>query len=241
MFATTQVSHKSQEQPIIAPHYSRRVISIGLDVTTSFPRQYLKQAARKIADAIDTLVAPNQDGAVVYVSLINHASYNPESTILTITIPAIDADPQEPVCDQNNPYSCNVGENAWQKDLKNRHAQLREIQTQVRQLTNMLRNMSFPIDNIGTSIYGFFARSQFRMQIEQGTKYVVTVSDLADNEVNYPLTLKGVHVEALYYYCYDAGNCNTSYWQKILSIAGASISFFDPAQTEAMSSDQIFN
>ncbi len=173
-------------QPIQALHQAYRTIVIGLDISGSYPRFVFEQAKRAVVDSIYRLVQPNEDGATVYINWITDNSWSPNSTAIPpIVIPALPADPAMPVLKPvptptGDPYQDAQAakrvkaENArtmanYYALLKQNHAQLALVRSQVKRQTDTLARLEPPVDTISTDIYGFVERASQRLQGTQGT------------------------------------------------------------------------
>ncbi len=244
-------------QPIQAPYQAYRTIAIGLDISGSYPRSVFEQAKRAVADSIDRLVQPNEDGATVYTSWITDNSWSPNSTAIPpIVIPALPADPAMPVLKPvptptGDPYQDAQAakrvkaENArtmanYYALLKQNHAQLALVRSLVKRQTDTLARLEPPVDTISTDIYGFVERASQRLQGTQGTAFLVLASDLDNNNLSQQIQggihLKHVRVRIIFHYCQNAPVCerNDAKWQQVFQKAGShDIRFLDPGQSLA--------
>jgi hypothetical protein len=247
-------------QPIQAPYQAYRTIAIGLDISGSYPRFVFEQAKRGVADSIDGLVQPNEDGATVYTSWITENSFSPDSAAIPpIVIPALPADPAMPVLKPaptptGDPYQdaqaakAVKAENArtmanYSALLKQNHAQLARVRSQVKRQTDTLARLEPPVDTISTDIYGFVERASQRLQGTQGTAFLVLATDLDNNDLSQQVQgsmhLKNVRVRVIFHYCQNAPECerNDAKWQQVFQQAGVhDIRFLDPGQSLAVPS-----
>src|SRR5947209_11880921 len=135
------------EQPINSPFQPFRLVHVCLDTPPLFSANYFREAANAIADRVDELTTVNQGGLTVFVSLIEHNSL--QTDVLSITVPALAADPQEPTlqplpnpASYQSPYDLAdavdkvkkanaelIG--TWQAQLKSNHQQLTTIRAAV--------------------------------------------------------------------------------------------------------------
>jgi len=244
-------------QPIQALHQAYRTIAIGLDISGSYPRTVFEQAKQAVADAIDSLVQPNMDGATVYVNWITNNSWSPDSAAIPpIVIPALPADPAMPALrpaptPTGDPYQdaqaakMVKAENArtlanYYALLQQNHAHLALVRSQVKRQTDTLARLEPPVDTISTDIYGFVERASQRLQGTQGTAFLVLASDLDNNnlsqQVQGSIHLKDVRVRVIFHYCQNAPECerNDAKWQQVFQKAGShDIRFLDPGQSLA--------
>jgi len=244
-------------QPIQAPHQAYITIAVGLDISGSYPRFVFEQAKRGVADSIDRLVQPNEDGATVYVNWITDNSWSPDSTAMPpIVIPALPADPAEPTLQPaptptGDPYQDAQATKAvraynartlanYYALLQQNHAQLALVRSQVKRQTDTLRRLEPPVDTIGTDIYGFVERASQRLHGMQGIRILVLATDLDNNDLSQQVQggmhLKHVRVRVIFHYCQHAPVCarNDAQWQQVFQQAGSTdIRFFDPGQSLA--------
>jgi hypothetical protein len=247
-------------QPIQALHQAYRTIAIGLDISGSYPRPVFEQAKRAVADSIERLVQPNEDGATVYVNWITSNSWSPDSAAIPpIVIPALPTDPAMPALrpaptPTGDPYQdaqaakAVKAENArtlanYSALLQQNHTQLALVRSLVKRQTDTLRRLEPPIDTISTDIYGFVERASQRLQGTQGTAFLVLASDLDNNnlsqQVQGGMHLKHVRVRIIFHYCQNAPECARidAQWQQVFQQAGSTdIRFLDPGQSLAVPS-----
>lgn len=246
------------EEPIVAPHQSYLTAEAWFDITSSvYPSPYFTNAVRAVANAIDQRVQLNEDGATIYIGLINHNSFRSESTVLVITVPPLPADPPRPALhpmphatgdpyqDAQNQQKVISENNAmlatWQQILLKDHAILGEVQAQVKRQTDQLRRLAPEVDNQATDIHGALARANLRFRdAPKGVKELILETDLQENtdeQVVDGVNLSGVHVKVFFHPCENASDCqaNDRYWRKVLSLAGArDVSIIDPAQSQTI-------
>ncbi len=265
--ATTTSDASSQKTPLqpsthldgTAPY---RTIAFWLDITGSFPRQYLEAAKQALANTIDASILPGEQGATIYVAVINHDSWTPESVLLTLAVPSVPADPPLPTMqaapkatgnqytDSNNDSdtqtaNCNTLR-TYYATLVQSHTQLRSIQQIVKQQdTDPLRKLTLPgVDNTGTDEWGAIERSAQWFQAEPGEHWYIAITDLWNNESDQQTThlfnFSGVNARLLWHYCGSdatAEQCseNDAYWKNLFLEAGAaSVKMFDPATSVAL-------
>ncbi len=244
----------SLEQRIDAAHHSFRVVQFCLDTPPLFPTGYFHQAARQVSDRIDALTTVNQDGLVLYVSLIGHDSL--QTSVLTITVPAIPADPPQPKLKPlpssaqfNSPYDYAQAldsvkkENAnallnWQVELKANHTLLSQARAQVKSQTDKLRTLTAPYDNVAADVWGCLDLSSLHFRNVRALKSLVIASPLINNSTvqESNINLSSAVVNVIYHSCTIASTCqaNDSYWQQVfLSSHARSVSFYDLAQSQA--------
>lgn len=244
-------------QPVLVAHQSYRVVTACLDISSSYPRQDFDSAKKAIADGIDAAVQPNEDGMLVYVNWITSNSWDPSSTVTTIRIPPLPADPATPVLQPlptpaGNPYAdaeatkqVNAANAKLMKDyeqlLIQQHAKLSQVQAQVRVQTNRLRTLNPTVDTVSSDMYGCFERASERFQGVGDVKYLLAATDLENSEwsqwIQGGVQLSGVHVRLDWFYCADAPRCAGIMrgWRDVFTQAGATdIRFSDPAQSQAL-------
>lgn len=245
------------EQPIVSAYQPYRVIQVCLDTPPISPAQYFHATAAMIADRIDEVATVNQGGLVVYVSLIEHDSL--QTSVLTITVPPVPADPQKPVLEASpdpssyqNPYDLSAAvdrvnkANAalldrWQSSLKQSHQALALIRESVKKQTDRLRGLSVPYDNTGADVYGCLDLASTHFQGVKAVKTLLIVSPLVNNTSRQEISgvdLSGASVVVIYHSCPQdvASIClaNDSYWKRMfLQFHAGSVKFYDPAQTQA--------
>lgn len=239
--------------PIDTPHQPYEVVQFCNDTTSSVAYANFLAANKQVADWIDQAVQPNEDGKVVYVTLINSNSFAPESTVLTIIIPPIPPDPPKPVPQATpTPTGDNIGDpqkrhaveqaNAqalqqWQQELAMNHQKLAQVRQAVKHQTDQLRNLQAPLDDVSTDIFGCVKRASLRFQDVHGNKLLLIASDLFNNTwqewtPDYPLS--GARVAVVFHYCPDAPSCdaNDANWRHIFLAAGASgVALYDPNES----------
>src|SRR5437763_14846891 len=158
------------EQPILSPFQPFRVVHVCIDTPPLFSAKYFREAANAIADRVDELTTVNHEDLTVFVSLIEHNSL--QTNVVSITVPALAADPQEPTlqvlpnaASYQSPYDLADAVDkvkranaqlldTWQAQLKSNHQQLTTIRAVVKQETNKLRSLPVPFDNTGADVYG---------------------------------------------------------------------------------------
>lgn len=260
---STQPSHSHpQLQPITVPHRAHFTAQFCPDVTSSTSERLTQHAEHLVADAVDASATVNQEGAVVYVNLINHESYDPSATQMVISVPALPPDPLPPA-EPAAPHSANpftaaqerAGQQkayaqqlqTYQTDLAHRHARLAEVRGQVRRQTDQLRNLREPRDPIATSIYGCLLRAAERLTEVSGERYLVLQTDLLNNTARdlAPVRdLDGVHVKLIDFECSVGSECEArmAAWRRLFFAAGArTVSFYDPAQTTTLDPASLFS
>lgn len=244
--------------PMQATHQPYRTLTIGLDISGSYPRSVFEQAKHKSADAIDSLVQPNEDGATVYVNWITSNSWSPDSAAMPpVVIPDLPADPQQPTLHPmptptgNDPYQdaqakATIEEEnartvrAYNNLLTQQHATLARVRAEVKRQTDTLRRLEPPVDDISTDIYGFVERASQRLQGSQGVRFLVLATDLDNNDwsqfVQGDINLKNVRVRVIFHYCANAPACASidAGWRQVFWVAGSrDIRFLDPGQSLA--------
>jgi hypothetical protein len=242
------------EQVIVSPYQVYHVVQACIDTPPLFPATYFHQAALQIADRIDTLTTVNQDGLVLFASLIEHDSL--QTSVLTITVPAIPADPPQPSLKPlpssgqfNSPYDYAQTldsvkkENAnallnWQVELKANHTLLSRARAQVKSQTDKLRALTTPFDNVAADVWGCLDLASQNFQHEHALKSLVIASPLINNSTvqESNIDLSSAVVNVIYHSCTIASTCQTNdnYWRHVfLSSHARSISYYDPAQSQA--------
>ncbi len=251
-----QTTHGPQEQPIIRPHQAFRSVYVCADISSSVSSRFLHQFLHPLADAIDRAVVPNSDGAIFIVHWIGANSWTPDADALTITIPAIQADPLPP---KSRSYPVATGDpfaeaqahqsvdeantNAqaqYQQQLHRLHTHLAKVRAAVHQQTQRLRSLTWPIDAIQTDVFGCVERASLYFTHAHGTKVLLIASDLINNTfdeyVSGSMHLTGVKVK-IAWYCADAPVCMSveAQWRQFLRDAGAqSVEFYDPVQIQTL-------
>jgi hypothetical protein len=247
-----------QETPIVVQHQPHIRIEAWLQDTSGFPRKNFKEAKQAIASSLDNLVQPDSDGAEVHIGLISSNSYDPASTVLSFTIPAIPADPLPPrlqptvTASCQNIYTCAqqnnqiLAQNAqvtaeYQKQLHSNHLQLARVRDQVRRFTDQLRSLNPPVDNGPTDMWGAFNRASQRLQGGKGPKYLIIAGSLENTTWQQFIpgdSLWYTKVRVVWHYCADAPACaaNDDFWTGAFHHAGADdVRVFDVAQSETLS------
>jgi hypothetical protein len=244
-------------QPIIAAHQPYRMVEIWLAATTTYPREYFSQATQTIAQAIDNAVQPNSDGMVITIGLLRANSFDPSATVLTITIPKIDADPSQPVLATTptplpNPFAnqnaistveaINRGTSkTYQQALQQNHTYLAQVRKQVRMKTDQLRALDPPAVDATADFWGAVGRSAGRFKSVSGQKQLIMAMDFENitwQQFTPDIYIPGVAVSAIYTYCNDQPRCEqtTDFWKGAFIHAGAtSANFYDPVQSQQLS------
>ncbi len=242
------------EQRIDAAHQPYKLVQACIDTPPLFPATYFRQVALQIVDWIDALTTVNQDGLVLYVSLIKHDSL--QTSVLTITVPAIPADPAQPKLKPlpssaqfNSPYDYaqaldsvkkeNAGVlSSWQVGLKANHVLLSQARAQVKSQTDKLRALSAPYDSIAADDWGCLDLTSLHFRNTRALKTLVIASPLINNSTvqESNIDLSSAVVDVVYHSCNVASTCqaNDNYWRHVfLSSHARSVSFYDPAQSQA--------
>jgi hypothetical protein len=256
---TSATKHAGQhiaggEEPINASYQPHKTIDVWLNDTESYPRQYFNEAKQAIADAIDQGVQVNSGGMAIYINIITGNSWRPESTLFTITIPPISADPPAPLLQKqptptDDPYGNAANaraideENAqtltaYQHILQEHHAFLAHIRGQVRHLTDQLRMLNPPVDDHPPDLWGMLERASQRLKGGNSQRMLIVVSGFDTttwSEFTPFKTIWGVHVRVLWWYCLHISNCNDDFWRGAFLHAHASdVRMYDPAQSETL-------
>ncbi len=244
------------EQPILSPFQPFRLVQVCLDTPPLFSAKYFREAASAIANKVDASVMPNQGGLAVFVSLIEHDSL--QTNVLSITVPALAADLQEPTlqvlpnpASYQSPYDYADAVdkvkkangqllNTWQAQLKSNHQQLTTIRAAVKQETTKLRSLPVPFDNTGADVYGCLDLASQHFHSIKAVKTLVIASPLVNNtnsQETSTISLAGVSVKVIFHTCPQgvASVCltNDARWkQSLLSFGVKDVSIFDPLQSE---------
>lgn len=242
-----------------SPHRVHATVVYCRDVTASYPDAYAHQADRLVADSLDTATSLDQDGVTAYVNLITVNSYQPESTVLTMSVPPLPAAPDPPqltptpLPSSSDPFAYGQrkaqvqaantqAQHDYQEALKQLSAQLNDAQTHVRAQTEQLRSLRVTDTAQRTDILGCIDRASERFQGEQGIKLLVFASDMVgntqENALPTPAPLPGVEVEVIYYYALNAraaAQC-VAQWNTAFAKAGASqVRWYDTARSQTLS------
>ncbi len=255
--AATKTTSLTAIEPIMVTHRPYLTAEAWFDITSSvYPSSYFTRTVQSVASAIDQSVQPNEDGATIYIGLINHNSFRSESTVMVITIPPLSADPPQPkllpqplttgnpIKDSQNQQKVTNEENktlaTWQQILFHIYALLAQVQKHVKQQTNQLRHLSPAVDNQATDIHGALDREDAISGSSSRDEIPYPGTDLEKNTSSQDignLKLPGVHAKIIFHPCEDAATCqaNDTYWRHVLSMAGVrDISILDPVQSQTL-------
>jgi len=238
------------------PTAPKKSIVFCADETGSYPeRTYFRPAVNKMADWIEKLVQPAQDGTLIYIRWINFNSYSDQSQALApIEIPAIEPypaaltplpSPQPFRPDQRATATIGTQQTktAYDDTRKRVDNGVSQTRLDIHQKVAGLRQL--PYRSLGPSdIWGCPQRATELFQAVKGAKYLVIASDMeiVGPQQRVEVHLDGVKVIVIDYKCDSAFECSskTKYWNTELGKAGAaSVTFYSPDQTTAI--DQLFS
>lgn len=236
-----------------------QTIAVGLDINTTSNRANAIAAKNAIASSFENAVHFGQGKKTVYVTLLNHDSYNPRSTVMVLTIPQIDhlpAKPVEPVY-SDDPYKAAEQRAAYQHALfcwnvavtaANNHLNT-DIKPAVHQEAEQLRTYQLPPADPGEEdADGFLVRAALWLNTSGSHELIIASGFRDSQEVNeYDGDVPGFRlpsdtvVQNIWYDCGDKYACATytPLWQSVFTHAGASdsnIHFLDPFQSQTVAS-----
>lgn len=235
-----------------APH---KTIVFCVDETPSYPADYFHSATNKMADWVQTLVKPAQDGVTLYARWINYDSYSDQTAAgPVIKVPVIGPDapapqqlPTPPALRADVAQTATVEARLTQTAYISQHAtiqqQVQSAQKSVQTQLQALRTMPYR-DQAPSDIWGCPQRATDLMPGNlAGAKYLVIASDMeiAGPQEDIAVHLTGVTVFVINFKCDDASSCYSkeNYWRPALTQAGASsVTFLERSDTEAL--DQLF-
>ncbi|MBF6592235.1 MAG: hypothetical protein IVW57_17120, partial [Ktedonobacterales bacterium] len=243
----------------IAP---KLVVQYCVDSTGSYKSQYFDAANQLVANALVQRAAPGQDGAIIYVTLISANTFTSESTVSTITIAAVPAEPPPlavPTLDTSNPfnlsndqttatatarqatatYTAQRGAEQAALDIAQREA--RDGASFLRELTQVYNGFSDVLGCVSV------AAQHFASAPVGSDKLLIIASDLrrtGNQQSSSSRVMKGVRVKVINFYCDQAQECdaNKTFWQnEFKSDQVASLNFYDPAETRAELPGNLFS
>lgn len=232
-----------KEQPIHSLYQPFRIVQICLDTPPLYPAHLFRNAAKAVADRIDSAITVNFGGMEVYVTLITHNSY--QDDVLQFIIPAFPADPSKPQLVQSNNVYSNADANStyqkeldsWQQALVSQHTKLADLRKQVKQSTDKLRSLPDPYDDKGADLWGCLQDATLHFQ-QAGDKYLLIASALVNNtnlQQSANINLSGASVRVIWRTCQIAATCQASnaYWTHVLLKDRAkAVSIYDPASSD---------
>lgn len=237
------------------PTTPHKTIVFCADETPSYPADYFHSATNKMADWVQALVKPAQDGITLYARWINYNSYADQSAGgPVIKVPAIGPDAPPPGQLSTPPAlradiakTATVEARLTQTAYETQHSaieqQVKKAQADVQTQLQQLRGMPYR-DQAPSDIWGCPQRATDLLPSSlPGTKYLVIASDMeiAGPQEDIAVHLTGVTVDVINFKCDDAASCYSkeNYWRPALMQAGApSVSFLGRSDTEAL--DQLF-
>ncbi len=224
--------------PSPAPTVSRSFLSLHIcgDDTTSYPQQFLQEAARNIADRIDSNISPNMGGMFVDFSLIEVNSL--QQSYVSFSVPVIPALPSKPHV-VPDPYKFATELRYWKKQVASVTALVASARASIKPSLDKLRSIHLQ-EVGGTDIVGCAdtAVDEFS-HFSTGNKVLLYISDMQGNvAVNFSkhINLHGAIVRTIYRVCQVERACeqNDAYWSKQFKAWGASsYEAFSPAQSSA--------
>jgi len=218
-----------QYKPFLALH-------VCGDNTLSYPVQFLQEAARNLADRIDSYVSPNMGGMFVDFSLIEANSL--QNTFVTFSVPAIQNIPPKPQ-PGNDPYSYAKALSDWKKTVPMVNSLVSTVRASIKPSLDKMRSIHLQ-EVGGTDIPGCAdtASSEFS-HFPNGNKLLLYISDLQSNidvNVSKHINLYGAKVVVIFRPCQVQSACeqNDAFWkQQFTAWDASSVSFYSPAESEA--------
>jgi hypothetical protein len=229
-------SGSSQQSSPTYPYKSFLALHICGDNTLSYPVQFLQEAARNIADRINSFIAPNMGGMFVDFSLIEANSL--QDTFVTFSTPAIQNIPPKPQAG-NDPYSYAKALSDWEKTVPKINSLVTSVRANIKPSLDKMRSIHLQ-EVGGTDIPGCAdtAASEFA-HFSSGNKILLYISDMQGNiDVNFSkhINLNGAKVVVIFRPCQVQSACeqNDAFWkQQFTAWGSSSVSFYSPAESEA--------
>lgn len=223
------------------------VVTVCLDRTPSYDRSYFDDAKNMLADAIQQRAASGQLGATIYVTLIGHNSYAPNATVRTVVIPATPWSTASST--SGNVFNGGVVRETATAAAATAAALSNQAAQQVQPDVAFLRSLNPPTDG-PTDILGCVSRASERFQSAPSAaqKLLILATDLQEagaQQSDRSRPLAGVSVKVIEWKCDDAASCDTlkSTWHDefVTRDQAASVSYFDPAETQAQVAGHLFD
>lgn len=238
------------------PSAAHKTIVFCADETPSYPADYFHSATNKMADWVQALVKPAQDGVTLYARWINYDSYSDQTAAgAVVKVPAIGPDAPAPEQGATAPplradlaRTATIEAHLTQTAYVTQHAaiqkQVQAAQADVQKQLQQVRGMPYR-DRAPSDIWGCPQRATDLLPSNlAGAKYLVIASDMeiAGPQEDIAVRLQGVTVFVINFKCDSAASCydKENYWRPALMKAGASsVTFLERSDTEAL--DQLFS
>ena len=222
--------------PTSTPYKPFLALHICGDNTSSYPQQFLQEAARNIADRIDSDISPGMGGMFVDFSLIEVNSL--QNTYVSFSVPAIRAISPKPQAG-SDPYKYATALRDWKKQVASVNALVASVRASIKPSLDKLRSIHLQ-EVGGTDIPGCAdtAADEFS-HVTNGRKVLLYVSDMQSNvdmQLSKHINLHSAIVRTIYRVCQVERACeqNDAYWSKQFTAWGASsYEAFSPAQSSA--------
>lgn len=206
------------------------------DNTLSYPVQFLQEAARNIADRIDSYISPNMAGMFIDFSLIEANSL--QDTFVTFSTPAIQNILPKPQAG-NDPYSYAKALSDWKKTVPKVNSLVTSVRASIKPSLDTMRSIHLQ-EVGGTDIPGCAdtASGEFA-HFSSGNKILLYVSDMQNNvdvQFDKHINLYGAKVVVIFRPCQVQSVCeqNDAFWKQQFTTWGASsVQFFAPAESSA--------
>jgi hypothetical protein len=236
LFSSCSTGNGGTPSPVPTPYKPFLALHICGDNTASYPQQFLQEAARNIADRIDSDVLPNRGGMFVDFSLIEVNSL--QNTYVSFSVPAIPALPPKPQAG-SDPYKYATALRDWKKQVASINALIASVRASIKPSLDKLRSIHLQ-EVGGTDIPGCAdtAADEFSY-ITNGSKVLLYVSDMQSNvdmQLSKHINLHGAIVRTIYRVCQVQSACeqNDAYWSKQFKAWDASsYTAYSPAQSSA--------
>ncbi len=228
-------SGSSQQSSPTYPYKPFLALHICGDNTLSYPVQFLQEAARNIADRINSYISPNMAGMFVDFSLIEVNSL--QDTFVTFSTPAIENIPPKPQ-PGNDPYSYAKALSNWKKTVPKITSLVSSVRASIKPSLDKMRSIHVQ-EVSGTDIPGCAdtAASEFA-HFPNANKVLLYISDMQNNidvQFDKHINLTGVKVVVIFRPCQVQSACeqNDAFWKQQFTAWGASVQFFAPAESSA--------
>jgi hypothetical protein len=217
------------------PYKPFLALHVCLDNTLSYPLQFQQEAAKNIAAAIDSYIAPNMQGMFVDVSKIEANSI--QDTFVTFSTPAIPtiAKPQA----GNDPYQYAKALSEWKKAVPKINGLVASVRASIKPSLDKLRSIHWQ-EVGGTDIPGCAdtAAEEFS-HFASGNKVLLYVSDMQNNsDVNFSrnINLLGAKVIVAFMPCQVESACEqlkAFYTHQFKAWNASTIEYYSPAESSA--------
>jgi hypothetical protein len=220
----------SHPQPFLALH-------ICGDNTGSYPARFLQEAARNIADRIDSNIRPGMGGMFVDFSLVEANSL--QDSYVSFSVAAIDPLPPKPQ-PGNDPYAYAKALKEWKKAIQAINSRIVSVRASIQPSLDKLRSLHLT-EVGGTDIPGCAdtAAGQFS-RFPSANKMLLYISDMQSNvgmNVSKQINLLGAKVRTIFRVCQAESQCEQtdSFWLHMFTKQwnASSYEVFDPATSSA--------